>query len=199
MILPSAWATPITALAVWTSLAVPVILGLSRSIPRGLFALKPVDLLHGLVLGIALRLVQGAVQGVVDGSAPLIPSYPLTDGPVPLQALITDTLSGVVIGPVIEELFFRCALLVAVYTVARRRWGPEVGQCATLAVTTILFVAAHALIFPTSVDQTITLALVGLTCGLLVVRTGRVWGAVLTHVTFNAALLLLTVAGTVLI
>ncbi|MGO3233789.1 MAG: CPBP family glutamic-type intramembrane protease, partial [Microbacterium sp.] len=47
-------------------------------------------------------------------------------------------------------------------------------------------------------DETVSLTLVGLTCGLLVLLTGRIWGAVLTHMVFNGAWVMLALVGTLL-
>lgn len=196
--LPARWAVAIPAVVVWALLSGAIVHGLSRSIPRGLFRFRPVDLLYGLLFGILLRLLQGAIAEISSGSSPPIPSYPAIGGTVPVETVMTDVLAGVVVGPLIEELFFRCALLVAVFTVVRRRWGAGAASGAAVALPTVLFVGAHALIAPVGVDHAAALGCLGLVCSLLVVRTGRFWGAFLVHVVYNALLVLLTVLGTLL-
>lgn len=197
-LLPASSAQPVGSLLVWTFLAVPVVMALSRSVPRGLFRFRPVDVLYGLVLGALLRMIQGAAVKVSSGDPAPVPSYPRVDGVFPLERFLADAFGPALTGSIVEELFFRCALLVAIYTVVRRRWGVVAGSWIAVAATTVAFVTAHALVAPVSVDHAVALGLLGVVCGLLVIRTGRIWGAILTHITFNAILVLLTAAGTVL-
>ncbi|MGM1017361.1 MAG: CPBP family glutamic-type intramembrane protease [Actinomycetota bacterium] len=51
---------------------------------------------------------------------------------------------------------------------------------------------------PVSADAAVSLALVGVVCGVLVVCTGRIWPAVLLHIFYNGTGVLLTIAGTIL-
>lgn len=195
--LPPTWSTIVPTLALWSCLCVPVLLGLSRSIPRGLFRLRSVDVLYGLTLGLLLRILQGFLENWQSGSALAVPSYPMLEGVLPVERVLTDVTTGVVFGPLIEELFFRCAFLVAVYTVVRRRRGRPVAASSSILVTTISFVGAHALIAPLTLAQGASLTLLGIGCGVLVLKTGRIWSAVVAHITYNALLVGLTVIGSI--
>jgi membrane protease YdiL (CAAX protease family) len=66
-----------------------------------------------------------------------------------------------------------------------------------VVASTGLFLLAHGL-DAVALDQVVSLALLGLVCGLTVVLTGRIWGAVLIHVVYNGSFVLLALAGTLL-
>ena len=103
----------------------------------------------------------------------------------------------------LRKFFFRGLLLVVIFTLVRRFAGNDaagVGLGGFIAVVASagLFVVAHYLTGSLSVDVAASLTLVGLVCGALVVLTGRIWPAVIVHVMYNGAGVLLMVAGTVL-
>ena len=131
------------------------------------------------------------------GVAPF-PVYPTIDGALPASWWFGDLIAPVVISPVLEEFFFRAVLLIAIYTVARRALGGAVAGFVAVVLTTGLFVAAHTLSGALPWDDVAAFTLVGLVCGMLVVFTGRIWGAVLTHVVFNASWVALATVGTLL-
>jgi membrane protease YdiL (CAAX protease family) len=181
----------------WVAFAAAVVAAFVRSVPRGLLRFRPVDLLFGLVLGGMLRLVQGWLEMRAGGDGGW-PSYPSLGGSLPSSWLFDDLLSDVVISPVLEELFFRGLVLVAVYTAVRRLAGREVAMFAAAIVSTGLFVVAHALLAPLAWDAVASLALVGLTASLLVLLTGRLWPAVLAHVVYNGLWVAMATLGTLL-
>lgn len=186
----------------WLGLLIPVVLAYRRAIPRGLLKFRAVDLLYGIVLGGALRLIQGWLAAAFGGSGAL-PSYPSLDGALPTLWWLEDLLGGALVAPVVEEFFFRGLLLVVIFTLVRRFAGNDaagVGLGGFIAVVASagLFVVAHYLTGSLSVDAAASLTLVGLVCGALVVLTGRIWPAVIVHVMYNGAGVLLMVAGTVL-
>ena len=187
------WAAPAV---LWLALLVPVVVAFNRSVPRPLLRFRATDLLYGLVLGVVLRLVQGWVARAAGGSNTW-PSYVTLDGQLPTNWWFGELASGVVISPVLEEFFFRGVLLVVTYSVVRRFVGAGVGMFVSIIVSTVLFVLAHLVTVGLGWDMALTLGLVGLTCSLLVLLTGRIWGAVLVHVTFNASYVALAVIGTV--
>ena len=197
-LLPTSVVFVVTSVVLWAVLLVPVVVAFRRSVPRGLLRFRPIDLLYGIVLGLGLRLVQGLLQTWETGSTPVVPSSPTLDGTLPVGTWAADGVTTVLVGPVVEEFFFRGVLLVAIFTVARRRWDSTAGRFLAVVGSTALFVAAHALLAPLTTDQTAALRLVGLVCGSLVMYTGRLWGAVLVHVVYNGSLLALLVVGTVL-
>ena len=67
-----------------------------------------------------------------------------------------------------------------------RPFGRLTAGLVALLVSTGLFVLVHGLDRSTlAAGCVLSLALLGLVCGLLVLLTGRIWGAVLVHVVFN--------------
>ena len=189
--------TLLSQVGLWLAFAVPVVLAFTRSRPRGLLRFRPVDLLFALVLGGMLRLIQGWLEVRAGGSGAW-PSYPSIGGSLPSSWFFDAFLTSVVIGPVLEEFFFRGLVLVALYTAVRRIAGREVAMFASAIVSSALFVVAHALLAPLAWDAVVSLALVGLVASLLVLLTGRLWAAVLTHVVYNGLWVALATVGTLL-
>ena len=103
---------------------------------------------------------------------------------------------AVLIAPVLEEFFFHGALLVALYTVLRRPVGKLAAGIGALLVTTGAFVLVHGLAGTLGVDAIVGLVLVAGVGGALVLLTGRIWAAVLLHITYNAVFVALALVGT---
>lgn len=194
--LPPETAASAAQAVVWSALAAPVVVALSRSRPRGLLRLRPIDLASGIVFGVALRLAQGAVAGL-DGGPAAWPTVLSTDGALP-DSFVVDAVAVVIVSPVLEEFCFRGVVLVCVYVSLRRLGGRLAAGMAAVAVSTALFVAAHQVGGSASASDATALALVGLVAGAFVVVTGRIWPAVILHVVFNATGVLLLAVGTLL-
>jgi membrane protease YdiL (CAAX protease family) len=187
----------LSQVVLWLAFAAPVVFAFVRSRPRGLLAFRPVDLLYAVVLGGMLRLAQGWLEVRAGGSGEW-PSYPSIGGALPSSWFFDELLTSVVIAPVLEEFFFRGLVLVALYTAVRRMAGRDVAMFASAIMSTGLFVVAHTLLAPLAWDAVVSLALVGLTTSLLVLLTGRIWAAVLTHVIYNGLWVALATVGTLL-
>ena len=145
-----------------------------RPRPQG-GASAPVALGLGLLagaLGLALALGGAAALGAVGVSAEAVPLPPevLAQGIV-LSALIFAVQVGA------EEVFFRGWLQPLLCL----RWGPWVG----LAVTSLLFGAAHSLLQPVSVLAFVNITLAGALFGLLALRTGGLWAPFAAHWVWN--------------
>ena len=184
----------VSLLALWIGMAVPVVIAIVRTRPRGLFRFRWTDIVWGLALGIVLRLIQGWLD-VAAGGAGGLPSYSTLNGDLGPLFWFTGVVGPVAIAPVMEELLFRGVILVTVYRTAKR--GLEAGILAVIA-STALFVAIHSVNGVTRWDEPVYLTLVGVVTGTLVLLTGRIWGAVITHVVFNGMLVALTLVGTAL-
>ncbi|MDF2044638.1 MULTISPECIES: CPBP family intramembrane glutamic endopeptidase [Microbacterium] len=193
-VLPASSSAIVSQAVIWVSLAVPVVWAWSRSRPRGLLAFRAVDVLYGAVLGVTLRFVQGALAQAESGPLPW-PSTPSVDGALP-DGFVVDAISAVVVAPVLEELLFRGVVLVCAYTIVRRWAGRVAGGIAATAISAALFVSAHLLAATLSVPDVWALALVGVVTAVLVLGTGRLWGAVATHIVFNATGVVLVAVGT---
>ncbi|GAA5093739.1 hypothetical protein GCM10025760_24260 [Microbacterium yannicii] len=191
----SPWAAASATILIGIGMLVPVVWAFSRSRPVGLLRFRAIDLLYGLVLGALLRTTQGWLQGMGGSPAPL-PSFSRVDGAISVTTVLGDILAPVLVAPLLEELFFRGVVLVALYTVLRRPFGKVAAGVGAVAGSAALFVVAHAMLGSTSVDGIVVLTLLASVCGLLVILTGRIWGAVLTHAVFNATFVVLALAGT---
>ena len=189
----------IATTVLWVAMIVPVVLAFRRSVPRGLLRFRATDLLFGLVFGVALRFVAGGMEQAASGGTATWPSYPTVDGQLAGDWWFGDVLVPIVIAPGVEEFFFHGLLLVAMYTAFRRLTRVRVvaGFGAAL-ISTGLFVLLHQLTgsLGPSWSSSAAIALVGLAGATLVLLTGRIWGAVLLHVFFNASYVLLALVGT---
>lgn len=190
--LPPAQADLVAAAVLWLGMLVPIVIALVRSVPRGLFRFRWTDLIWGLGLGLILRLVQGWLE-VAAGSSGALPQYATLDGALPAMWILLGLLGPVLIAPLLEETLFRGVVLVSVYRLARR--GLE-GALLGAVASTALFVAIHAVSGIGRWDTVVVLALVGGVASTLVLLTGRIWGAILLHMTFNGLYVLLALAGT---
>lgn len=186
--------TPFVAMALlWAGMAVPIVLAFARSRPVRLLRIHPLDAVYAVVLGGALRLTQGWLEVALGGSGAL-PSYPRIGGHLPTGWWFTDLIAPVAIAPLLEEFFFRGVILVCVYAALRRALGGFSAGFTAVAVSSILFLAVHGIASPSLADLA-AVGLLGVVCGSVVALTGRIWGAVLIHVVYNASFVVLALAG----
>lgn len=190
----SPWAASSATACIWIGMLVPVLLGLARSRPAGLLRFRWLDLLYAVTLGGLLRLVQGWTELATGGSG-AFPTTTLVDGRLPGSWWVAEALPAIVVAPPVEELFFRGVVLVSLYTLLLRPAGPVAAAASSVLATTAFFVALHLLEADSRIDVAISLSLLGLTCGALVVLTGRIWGAIAVHSVFNATYVGLVIAG----
>ncbi len=186
----------LATLLLWLGMLVPVLFAYSRSRPVGLLKLRPADLLYGVVFGVGLRVIKGALSAA-DGDS-RFPTLTTVDGSLASGWWFIDLIAPVLVAPLIEEFFFHGLVLVVLYNVLRRPLGMRTAGLVGWLVTLALFVFVHAAVGETSTSTVVSLALLAAVCGMLVLFTGRIWGAVLVHVGYNAALTGLSLVGTVL-
>ncbi|WP_396668813.1 lysostaphin resistance A-like protein [Microbacterium sp. R86528] len=189
------WAPLASGVLLWVGMAVPIVWTFSRSRPAGLLRFRAVDLLYAVVLGVALRVVAGWIEVALGGSG-AFPRYTTLDGSLGSQWLVTDLLGPVLVAPLLEEFFFRAVLLVSVYTVLRRPVGRVAAGVTAVIVSSAVFMLVHAFTAQLGTGVILSIGLVGLVCSLLVMLTGRIWGAVLVHLVFNASFVVLALVGT---
>jgi membrane protease YdiL (CAAX protease family) len=140
-------------------------------------------------LGLCAGLVARAVTELVAPTAGRLL------GPFDVEvtaALIADAavlvVGVVLVTPVVEELFFR-GVMVRALSDGFAGAGRAVAGTVAVAVSSVVFVLLH--IVPSGTAPAVgvvvgTLA-VGIGCGILTVLTGRLCGAVIAHVLFNAS------------
>lgn len=109
---------------------------------------------------------------------------------------LAEVLSAALLAPVLEELFFRGVILVVVYQIFRRSVGSLAAGVTALLVSSGTFVILHAGFGSVTLSDGLQFLVLGASCSLLVLLTGRVWAAVLVHVVYNVSYVLLLAVGT---
>ena len=193
VLLPSA--PIVSTLALWSGLIAATAFAFLRSRPAGLMRIRPTDLLWGFGLGLMLRVLQGWVSGA-DTAA--FPSTSSATGAADASWWLMQLLPAGLIGPVVEEFFFRAVLIVAVYQLLRRSVGPAAAAVTALLVSAGIFVMLHGMRGILLLNDGLVFFAVGAACGLVVLLTGRLWGAVLLHMVYNVSYLLLVLVGAAL-
>ncbi|MDQ7878377.1 type II CAAX endopeptidase family protein [Microbacterium sp. QXD-8] len=182
----SPWAAASATAILWIGMLGPIVWAFTRSRPIGLLRLRAIDLLYGLVLGALLRTTQGWIEGL-DGNAATLPTLLQVDGSWAFSTVALDVVAPVVVAPLVEEFFFRAVVLVALYTVLRRPFGKLTAGLVAALASTALFVLVHGISGDGDASGVVSLSLLGMVCALLVLLTGRIWGAVLVHAVYNAS------------
>ena len=190
----SPWAAASATVIVWIGMLVPVVWAFTRSRPIGLLRVRALDVLYGLVLGGLLRTTQGWIEGL-DGTPAALPTLTRIDGSWGVSTIAFDVVAPVVLAPVVEEFFFRAVVLISLYTVLRRPFGKLTAGLVAALASTALFVVVHGISGGAAVSDVVSLSLLGAVCAALVLLTGRIWGAVLVHIVYNASYVALALVG----
>lgn len=159
--------------------------------------LRGVDLL----LGLAVALIARAAVEIVTPTVGTLRS-PLDDGSGgdATFALGLAIASLVVLAPLAEELFFRGAvqralqsLLVPILSARTRSGERGIAGGIAIGVTTVAFALLHAVPYGAGVPLAVLMPplAVGIGAGILTLVTGRIGGALVAHLLFNLAGVLL--------
>lgn len=182
----------------WAVLLAVVIYGFVRAMPRRFFAFRWTDIVWGVSAGLGLRwLLDGLAWR--DQGALIWPTFADAQGNVSPWWWLEGVVARGLISPVVEELFFRGFLLVALYTVFLRiTRSPAAAGVATVCINAGTFMLMHALVgsFSLSAISAIGMALVGAVAATVVLVTGRFWGALVLHLTFSGVWVAIAVVGT---
>lgn len=170
-----------------------------------------IDLLIGLGAGLGLRFVIGIWTLVCTRLTGRLPEGNLQDvlgnGLGTGAWLVTNMLAIALIGPVIEEIFFRGVGLRGALTGLLRRSesqprlvDPRRRARLAIAATALVFALLHVSEVDDAVSALVLLPglfAAGAVLGSLTIRTGRLGPAIVTHVVFNAVAVvaLLAVGG----
>ncbi|WP_243223294.1 CPBP family intramembrane glutamic endopeptidase [Microbacterium proteolyticum] len=181
----------IRMLAMWVALIAVMVVGFPRGGFDGLWAWRSVDVLWGVAAGLALRLLQG-----ISAGEQAFPFSATLAGSDPEGWWLQQALSSTLGGPFVEEFFFRGLIVVLVFRLGRRAGGAIFAAVAGVLVSAVAFALWHAVTAPLSLSDGVQLGVVGATCAVLLLLTGRIWGAVIAHVVYNVSYLVLVVIGT---
>lgn len=140
-----------------------------------------------LALGIASGLVMRAIVELLWPSAGSIGG---SFGDDALLAAVIAVIGVVLVGPVVEELFFRALMqrsLLQVVTGDAENRSP-LAAAAVIFITTAAFAALHLAPAGATVSWglVVGVALTGVVCGILAVASRSTWPAIAAHMTFNA-------------
>jgi membrane protease YdiL (CAAX protease family) len=163
-----------------TAVAVRVAARVGFTRATGLAPWRIADLVFGLGLGLAVRAVvelAAPTTGTVGG--------PLGGGVV-AGGVVLAAIAAVALSPLVEELFFR-GLLQRALADGLRGVGRVLAAAVAITVTTAAFTLIHVVVAG-GADAALLVGTfgVGVGCGILTVVTGRLGGAIVAHVTFNA-------------
>lgn len=191
-------------LAVWLPLLATVIVASfvrgrrSMAVDFGL-RITWLDVLWGIALGLLARTAVSAIE--IASSGRIAGFGVQLESPQGLLFWFGVLLAPIVIGPFIEELFFRGLVLRAVERRAgddARPGGRAVAASVAVAVSAIVFALLH-------VAQVATVSeawrvgggslVFGLAAGVVTVLTGRLGAAVVGHMVFNGALIVALLAA----
>lgn len=159
---------------------------------------RPIDLLWGLAVGLLARVVASLIE--IAGYGQMGSAGP-TLGTVTTDAwwLFAALLAPVVFAPLIEELFFRGLLL---RSVARTAAAAGASPRAALATAAMVSAAVFALVHIVQVGPGtgaivvgVSTFIFGLGAAAVAAATGRIGGAVVAHVTFNALVVVPVILG----
>lgn len=192
---PGATASTVAGIVVLVGMLVAVAIAFVRAKPRPLLKLRAIDVLYGLAFGLLLRVVQGWLA-VAAGESGALPSYAASQQALGTVWLFVDVGTLVLVAPIVEALFFHGVLLVTAYSVVRRIAGRTPAFYTALVLSTVAFIATHVWTSGTSWEAWATPLVVGASCALLVLFTGRIWGAVFVHFVFHATFAALAAMGT---
>ncbi|PXA69986.1 CPBP family intramembrane glutamic endopeptidase [Cryobacterium arcticum] len=162
------------------------------------FAFHPLDLLWGLTVGVLARLLAGILEIAGYGrlgSAGATFGEPVRD----LWWVFAALLAPVLIGPVIEELFFRGLLARAVAGSARSNGGSRrTATALAIVVSGLVFALVHILTVSTPTAAMViglSTFIFGAAAAALSQLTGRLGGASVAHITFNALVVVPALMG----
>ena len=185
---PAVWVALVDLVLLSAPLLVAVVVAARVSGDRlavavGLRGFSWIDAVAGLGVGLAAR-------GLVEVVAPTVSGLGgglLGDASDVMAATIVALAGAVLVTPVVEELFFR-GLLQRALGDALTDAGKWVAGVVAVLFATAIFAGLHALAAGEFVPVGLLLGTlaVGLGCGFLTLLTGRLAGALIAHVVFNA-------------
>lgn len=184
---------PWSLIGLWIGLMAAISFALVRARPAGLFGWKPRDVLLGVGVAVVVRLLGGLI-----GNVQVTPFPALPDSSAGLAAATLELAVPSLIGPVVEELFFRAVIFVTLYQLLRRIVGRLTAAVVGALLSAIAFTALHVAYSPAPMAEMLQLLTLGIAAAFLVITTGRIWSAVVMHIAYNLLYIILAIIGTLL-
>ncbi|KRA25709.1 hypothetical protein ASD65_15720 [Microbacterium sp. Root61] len=150
------------------------------AVATGIRHWRGLDVLLGLGVGLIVR-------ALVELVAPTVSALGGGFGAPDLAASVVIVVGAVFLSPFIEEWFFR-GLVLRAFLDALKDLGRTAAGIIAIFVSTVAFMALHFLPWESgiAVGQLIGTFGIGVGCGILTFVTGRLGGAIVAHVVFNA-------------
>jgi membrane protease YdiL (CAAX protease family) len=183
-----------SSLAVWVGLVLPIMYFFVRVNPVGLMRFRAVDVIWALGFSLLLRSLQWVSAA---GWTQPFPNLFAIDGSLLVNWWFILPAAGMV-GPTIEEIFFRGVIVVTVFEAVRSRVGIVGASLTSILASAGGFILLHAAFDQLASADAFTLFALAAVCAALVIMTGRIWGAILIHVFYNGVYVLVLVVGTLL-
>lgn len=149
--------------------------GFARAV--GLVRPRLADLGIGICAGVVVRAITEMVAPTTDTLR-----NPLAGGIAP--AIVLSLLVAVAVSPFVEEVLFRGVLQRALAD-GMRASGAAIASGVAIAMATAVFVLAHITTGQVQVGLLISTIAVGVVCGLLAARTGRLTASITAHTVHN--------------
>lgn len=184
----------VSVLPIWAAIVVAVLRAVRGEGSGGLvrdlrMRVRIIDVVIGLLGGVALALAGVALTAAISGRSPLGGTgIEVVNGGRPASYWVA-TLALPLVAAVFEEAFFRGLLQPAFSRVsAGLGAGRIVATTLAIALTTVCFVAFHLVLNPGGgAAAAVVLILVSVVCGVVAYATGRLGPAVAIHVIYNFA------------
>lgn len=181
----------VPTLGLWLCLVTAIGVTAKYSAIRSLLAFRVVDILLGIALGLILRIVQGYLSNANSNPFPSLPSGSYEDN----AKLFAFVVATILAGPVVEEIYFRGALMHSISSVLGSRLRLITRRTIAVVLSTSAFVAFHAAFEPVGVASLLQIFLLGATAATLTFITSRIWPAIILHATYNGAYVILLAAA----
>lgn len=192
----SSGAPALLSLAVlWVGLLASIIFAFTTLRLPGLLHFRLSDIVWGAGTALLFRFALSIASHT--NADPFPSSASLGDGNA-AQWVMNEALPAALPGPLLEEMFFRGILLVIVFRLAHARAGTVAAGVAATLISAGGFVCLHAAFSPLLFEDALGLLALGAVCSILVLLTGRIWGAVVMHITYNGTYLAAVALGALL-
>ena len=185
-------ATLVSVLPIWVAIVVAVLWAVRKegtgSVVRDLrLRVRPIDIVIGLLGGVALALIGFVVTAAISGRSPMGGSgMEVVSGGRPMSYWIA-TLALPLVAAVFEETFFR-GLLQPAFMRVSADLGAGRGMAAVIgvALSSVCFVAFHLVLNPSGgAAAAAVLLLASVAFGVLSNVTSRLGSAIVMHLIYN--------------